>query len=375
MPRARPPYIEQQITRHGRKVWYFRRSRNEPRLRLPDAYGSEAFMAAYRACLAGEQLAVPGRRRAARGAVKWLVDLYHASAAWGELKPATRRARDGVLNHLVAKVGDGDVEDLTREEIELNMATKTVSMANLTLQALRTMFAWAIEAKHVEDNPTVGIRERKRIKANPDAEDGHKTWSKEEQLKFEAAYPLGTLERLVYTQILFTGLRIGDTSRLGRQHVQADGTFAIRTEKTGKPVYAPILPPLREALAAGPHGRPDQLTFITGKRGRAVGKAHLGAWFNQRARDAGLVKCTCHGLRKAAATRCAEAGATVKQMMALFGWKRPDMAIKYCQAAEDKVLATEAAQGLLRDKTGNVYSLTPFLGEGARAENGAISVA
>ena len=87
------------------------------------------------------------------------------------------------------------------------------------------------------------------------------------------------------------------------------------------------------------------------------------------------MKCTCHGLRKAAATRCAESGATVKQMMALFGWKRPDMAIKYCQAAEDKVLATEAAQGLLRDKTGNVYSLTSFLGEGARAENGAISVA
>jgi len=27
------------------------------------------------------------------------------------------------------------------------------------------------------------------------------------------------------------------------------------------------------------------------------------------------------------------------------------MAIKYCQAAEDKVLATEAAQGLLRDRT------------------------
>jgi hypothetical protein len=62
-------------------------------------------------------------------------------------------------------------------------------------------------------------------------------------------------------------------------------------------------------------------------------------------------------------------------MMALFGWKRPDMAIKYCQAAEDKVLATEAAHGLLRVKTGNVYSLTPFLSEGARVENGAISAA
>src|SRR6516225_2601174 len=125
MPRARPPYVEQQITRHGRKVRYFRRSRNEPRHRLPDAYGSQDFMAAYLACLAGEPRAVQGRLRAARGAVRWLVDLYRASAAWAELKPAARKARDGLLNHLVAKVGGGDVEDLTREEIELNMATKT----------------------------------------------------------------------------------------------------------------------------------------------------------------------------------------------------------------------------------------------------------
>jgi hypothetical protein len=131
MPRPRPLYVEQQNTRHGRKVWYFRRSRNEPRHRLPDAYGSEEFMAAYRACLAGEPLAVPGRRRAARGAVKWLVDLYRASPAWAELKPATRKARDGVLNHLVAKVGDGDVEDLTREEIERNMSAKTEAAQGL----------------------------------------------------------------------------------------------------------------------------------------------------------------------------------------------------------------------------------------------------
>ena len=70
MPRPRPLYVEQQITRHGRKVWYFRKSRNEPRQRLPDAYGSEEFMAAYRACLAGQPVAVQGRRKASRGTVE-----------------------------------------------------------------------------------------------------------------------------------------------------------------------------------------------------------------------------------------------------------------------------------------------------------------
>ena len=70
MPRPRPPYIELQITRHGRKVWYFRKSRNESRTRLPDDYGSDPFMAAYRACLAGEPIALRGQRKASRGSVK-----------------------------------------------------------------------------------------------------------------------------------------------------------------------------------------------------------------------------------------------------------------------------------------------------------------
>src|SRR5215469_16742364 len=44
------------------------------------------------------------------------------------------------------------------------------------------------------------------------------------------------------------------------------------------------------------------------------------------AERAGLVDCTAHGIRKAAARRLAEAGATVNQLMAIFGWTRPDMA-------------------------------------------------
>ena len=37
MPRPRKPFVQQQVTRHGRKVWYFRRGRGERiRLRRPD---------------------------------------------------------------------------------------------------------------------------------------------------------------------------------------------------------------------------------------------------------------------------------------------------------------------------------------------------
>jgi integrase len=211
-------------------------------------------------------------------------------------------------------------------------------------------------------------------KAGVDEEDGHKTWSEEELAKFERAYPIGSYERLVYSILLYTGLRIGDAARLGRQHIQKDGTIQLRNEKTGAVVYLPILAPLRQALAAGPKGRPEQLAFITLGRGTNVGKEHLGAWFSEAAERAGLLDCTAHGIRKAAARRLAEAGATVNQLMAIFGWARPDMAIKYTREASKKHMAAEAIGGLVRNETENVYSLTAFLGEGTVAEIGALSI-
>jgi len=44
-------HLRQEVTRHGRAVWYFRRG-NGPRLRMPDEYGSDIFLAAYAAACA-----------------------------------------------------------------------------------------------------------------------------------------------------------------------------------------------------------------------------------------------------------------------------------------------------------------------------------
>jgi integrase len=354
MPRPRKPFVQMQVTRHGKKVWYFRKDRGE-RTRLPDWYGSPEFETAYLAALRGQPVAVVSSRHAKHGSLKWLVDLYLVSDAWTGLAAMTRQVRKPMLELMVEKRGSGDVVDVTKEDIERSMATRTVSMANILLNTVRTMFGWAVEEGHVDRNPAARIKYLKAVKQT-DEEEGHKTWSEADLGRFEATFPLGTRERLVYSVILYTGLRVGDAARLGRQHVQKDGTIQIKTEKTGTDVFLPVLPPLREALATGPHGRPEELAFITGPRGRAWGKGHLGGWFAEAAERAGLVDCTAHGLRKAGAKRCAEAGATVNQMMAIFGWARPDMAIKYTFAASKKRMALEAAPGMVREQTGKVYS-------------------
>jgi hypothetical protein len=53
-------------------------------------------------------------------------------------------------------------------------------------------------------------------------------------------------------------------------------------------------------------------------------------------------------LRKAAATLAAERGATVNELMAMFGWTTPNQAIKYTRAAERKRLASRAEMLLSR---------------------------
>ena len=97
MPRPRLPFVQCQITRHGRKVWYFRRDRGG-RFRLPNEYGSTEFMEAYRALLAGQPIAVAnGRRQAPRGKFKWLIDLYLRSPEWADLGAGTRKGRMRIL--------------------------------------------------------------------------------------------------------------------------------------------------------------------------------------------------------------------------------------------------------------------------------------
>ena len=55
MPKPRFPYLERFATRHGKLIWYFRVGKG-PRTRLPDEYGSPAFLAAYSAALAGQNV-------------------------------------------------------------------------------------------------------------------------------------------------------------------------------------------------------------------------------------------------------------------------------------------------------------------------------
>jgi integrase len=101
----------------------------------------------------------------------------------------------------------------------------------------------------------------------------------------------------------------------------------------------PVLPALARALDAVPPGQP---TYLVTEFGRPFAVAGFGNWFSDRCREAGLTGCSAHGLRKAAAARLAEAGATEAELMAVFGWEKADMATLYTRAARRDRMAWDA---------------------------------
>jgi integrase len=172
-------------------------------------------------------------------------------------------------------------------------------------------------------------------------------WTEEHVAAYERRWPIGTRQRVWLDVLLYTGLRRGDAVRFGRQHVR-DGVGSLKTEKSGFTVAVtlPILPVLAQTLAAGPCG---DLTFIAGARGEPFTKESFGNLFRAACKAAG-VPGSAHGVRKVAATRAANAGATVAQLEAIFGWSGGTMASLYTRSADRKRLAIEAMHKLAGER-------------------------
>jgi hypothetical protein len=125
---------------------YFRRSRSEPRVRLPDLYGSDEFTATYRACLAGQSIVVRNQRQAPETKFKGLIDLYLKSSEWQAYKSMTRKTRGHIYGKWAAL--GYDAEDITRSVIieALEGRKETPEQASSILTALKNLFAWAVSA-------------------------------------------------------------------------------------------------------------------------------------------------------------------------------------------------------------------------------------
>lgn len=337
MPRPRPPHLHRETNRHGTTVWYVRHGKGA-RIRVKAIYGTPEFEAAYQAALTGD--APRGSAKATKGTLGWLWMLYRQTTAWTDLSLATRKQRENIMRQVLATGGDQPLSKITPRAIQLGIERRKSFAARHFVDTLRGMFKWAVAAEHVKSDPTAGKSVTKpKTKGFPE-------WTEEELAQYAAHWPLGTREQVMWGVFCFTGLRRGDAARLGKQHIR-NGFITIDTEKTGTRITIPVLPELDEIMAAGPLG---ELSIIASKKGQPIRKEVIGNLFKKACVAAGIHGKSAHGIRKAAATRAANNGATVAALEAIFGWEGGQMAALYTRSADRRRLAAEHMEKL--SKTG-----------------------
>tara|TARA_R110002073_G_C9493027_1_gene580983 strand:+ start:6249 stop:7319 length:1071 start_codon:yes stop_codon:yes gene_type:complete len=332
MPKPKLPYLNRQMTRHGKIVWYVRTSRDLPRIRLRAEYGTSEFMKEYSAALSGATISKPSTIQ--RHTVRWLVERYRQSAIWAMSSKGTKKQRDYFYANLMVTAGDVPFQNIQRSNIldAIDRRKETPGVANNFLKSMKALFRWAYESGYVQENPTEGIREL-RYKT-----DGFPAWDMSDVSIYRDRWPIGTRERLAMETLFWTGLRRGDVIRLGEKHIQG-GMAMLTAKKTGEQLYISIPETLREVISAGPVG---ETTIIATEKGRPRNNEAFGNWFRAACREAGVLK-SAHGLRKLAASLLAEAGGTEKELQAAFGWRSERQSQLYTRGADRKHLAVQAS--------------------------------
>lgn len=327
MKRQKNPYpgVRKNIVK-GRIYWKF--DLNGFRCNIPGPYGSPEFKAAYEAALSG---AKAPRSSAQPDTVSWLIEQYLGSLKFKNLSVSRKRSIRGELDWLRDQAGDLPFARLEVRHIEALMSKKTgPAAANTVKKNMSMLFNFA--AKKLGYSGANPARFAERMKVNPD---GYHTWTDDEVDRFLARHGPGSKARLVLLLALNTGMARQDLCRVGRQHLSGR-RIAYRRGKTSVAADLPILPELAEELAKLPA---DRLLFITQDK-RPVGykPETLGNWFHDRCAEAG-VPGSLHGLRKAGATRLANAGASEWEIASYLAHKDTKLAAVYARKANRARLA------------------------------------
>lgn len=324
-------YVNEYVDRTGKVRRYFRRGAQ--RGPLLGGAGSEAFMAAYQAYMAGRPVEAKGPANG-EGTFGRLITEYYGSRPFQNLKTSSRRTYRYVLEPLAKAHGHRLVREMPADKISKiiqAIGETKPGMANLTKSVLQKMMKYAVKAKWRADNPVQGIEPYRR--------GTHHTWTEGECALFEKRWPLGTRERLAYALLIYTAQRGGDVAKMNRADI-ADGELHVIQQKTGAELYLPIVPQLILAMKAYPS---NGLALIGRKDGRPMSRAGIYELLKSAAKKAGLpAKCVPHGLRKAAMRRLAEAGKTEKQIAAVSGHKTLAEIQRYTAAADQRRLARDA---------------------------------
>jgi integrase len=337
--RKNPKYVHGFVDHDGKPRFYLRKPGVKKQIPLPGLPWSPEFMAAYQTALNAEwESPQLGASRTKPGTVNAaIVSYYNLNAEFKGFATGTQKMRRAILERFRNEHGHRQIATLDERAVKAILAKRSPLAGLNLIKTLRHLIRHAIDIDMRKDDPTAAI------KIKTPKSDGHHSWTDEEIEKFEARHPIGTRARLALTLLLYTGQRRGDVVRMGRQHV-VNNVLSLKQEKTGNQIDIPVRQEIWDAANAMP--KTSQLAFLVTDAGNAFTSAGFGNWFRECCDQAELPQCSAHGLRKAAATRMAENGATTEQLKSWFGWTSDSEPSRYVKNANRARMAADIADKL-----------------------------
>jgi len=300
---------------------FYYRPKGQKGIAMPDLpMDHPQFLAAY-----AQAAGVVPRAPVVSGSLAAAVALYKASDDFALLAPGTRAARRRMLDDVALRYGHGRTAHLGKEHIEKDLARFSGHARNNHLKMWRGFCKFLIDHYRMEHDPSDGIKRAKVAKS-----DGHIPWNTDQVEAFRQCWAIGTMERLAFELIFWTGARVSDAIRLGEGNIDRAGWLVFSQQKTGGEVAIPFrrdLPEFAECYAGDQellhravNSRPERhLTFLHTQAGASRSAKSVSQWFAAKARKAGITGRTAHGLRKSRAIALAEAGGTAPQIGAWTG--------------------------------------------------------
>ena len=318
--------------RHGKPRWRLRRTIKGRKIDcyLPGKYGSDEFREAYEA--AHEAVRSPSRS-AKTGTVGQLVETYLGSAAFRNLADRTKVDKRLRMDWIKRVIGDAAYARVKPHHIEALMAKKGgPESANRLKKEMSQLYG--VAAKNFG---FAGLNPAKLADSFKTVSDGFHTWTDGEIAAYRSTHASGTMARLALEIMLGTGCARKDAALMTRANLRGPD-IVYRRAKTGTEVVSALadIPELMNELSLIPA---DRLVLLAQPDGKPYKADTLGRHFKRWCAEAGLPDaCRAHGLRKAHATRLAEAGATAHEIMANMGHETLAMAEKYTAAANRRTM-------------------------------------
>jgi hypothetical protein len=307
------PYTSLFIDRHGKERCRFRRNGLSLYLPHPSAKG---YRAAYDEALGKAKGLIPLQPRCKPGTVSDLLPRFYESVGFKKGGYDWRRTRKAVLEAFREEFGDDPVAAFRSKDISAILARKLdkadgkggTHAAKRLREQLDLLFRFAVRQEWITSNPVENAEE---IEHKPKASmPGRKATSRNIGNAGRSAP-----SRLALELMLWTGARRGDARLLPPPKERADQGQGGKDGQDVRP---------SRCSAAGRSDRGDARSRPDNPAGHGIRQAVLGRRVRQLVPgsmpEAGLARCTAHGLRKALARRAADQGVQQQGLKALGQW-------------------------------------------------------